>query len=83
MDTKLTLRLDKSIIEQIKIYALRRQRSLSALTEELYKQKLIEDQEISSDIDTPIAKKYKGILGKEAPDMEETRLDHLIKKHLK
>ena len=83
MNTKLTLRLDKNIIEQIKVYALRRQRSLSALTEELYKQKLVEDQEISGDIGTPIAKKYKGILGKEAADIEEIRLDHLGKKHLR
>ncbi|MFA7146686.1 MAG: DUF6364 family protein, partial [Candidatus Riflebacteria bacterium] len=37
MDTKLTLRLDKEVIERIKIYASKRQKSLSALTEELYK----------------------------------------------
>ena len=62
METKLTLRLSKEIIEQVKMYALKRQRSLSSITEDLYKQLLIEKQEIFKEISTPIAKKYKGIL---------------------
>jgi hypothetical protein len=82
METKLTLRLKKEIIEQVKIYALKKQRSLSSITEDLYKQLLVEKQEISKDISTPIAKKYKGILGDKDIDAESLKLDYLKEKHL-
>jgi hypothetical protein len=58
---KLTLRLDKEIIEKIKIYAAKQQKSLSALTEELYKSFLLRDDS-ESEIHSPIAKKYKEII---------------------
>ncbi len=83
MDTKLTLRLDKDIIERIKIFALRNQRSVSALTEDLYKQVLIEKQEIAIDISSPIAKKYKGILGKEKTDTSAIKYEYLKEKHIR
>ena len=83
METKLTLRLNKEIIEQVKIYALKKQRSLSSITEDLYKQLLIEKQDISKDISTPIAKKYKGILGGKDIDEDSLRLDYLKEKHLR
>ncbi|MCL2008737.1 MAG: DUF6364 family protein [Treponema sp.] len=37
MDTKLTLKLDKSVIESAKKYAVIRQKSLSKLVEEFFK----------------------------------------------
>lgn len=83
MNTKLTLRLDKDIIDQIKIYALTNQKSLSALTEDLYKKVLYGTKENISDIQTPIAKKYKGILGKSEIDFNSIKLNHLKAKHLK
>jgi hypothetical protein len=82
MGTKLTLRLSKEIIEQVKVYALKKQRSLSSITEDLYKQLLVEIQERSKDISTPIAKKYKGILGDKDIDAESLKLDYLKEKHL-
>ena len=83
MNTKLTLRLDKDIIEQIKIYALTNQKSLSALTEDLYKKVLYDNKENLSDIQTPIAKKYKGVLGKSEIDFNSMKLKYLKAKHLK
>ena len=83
METKLTLRLSKEIIDQIKIYALKKQRSLSSLTEDLYKQLLIEKQESLKDISTPIARKYKGILGDKDIDTESLKLGYLKEKHLR
>ena len=83
MNTKLTLRLDKDIIEQIKIYALTNQKSLSALTEDLYKKVLYDNKENISDIQTPIAKKYKGVLGKSEIDFNSMKLNYLKAKHLK
>ena len=81
METKLTLRLNKEIIDQIKIYASKKQQSLSSLTENLYKQLLIEREEMLQDIHTPIARKYKGILGDKDIDTESLRIDYLKEKH--
>lgn len=83
MDTKLTLRLDKDIIEQIKIYALSNHRSVSSLTEDLYKYILIEKHVSTAEINSPIAKKYKGILGKEEIDINAIKLDYLKEKHVR
>lgn len=83
MDTKLTLRLEKEIIEQIKIYALRHQLSVSALTEDLYKNILIDKKKDSNNIFSPIAKKYKGILGKTDIDIDKLRFKYLKDKHLR
>ena len=83
METKLTLRLSKDIIEQVKIYALKKQRSVSSITEDLYKQLLIEKKEVFKDISSPIAKKYQGILGDKDIDEESLRLDYLKEKHLR
>ena len=83
MNTKLTLRLDEEVINQIKTYALRNHLSVSALTEDLYKQILIEKQMNVDGINSPIARKYKGILGKDAGDVEQARYDYLKKKHVR
>jgi len=83
MDTKLTLRLDKEVIEQIKIYALKDNLSVSALTEDLYKKILMEKEERKKGLASAIARKYKGILGKEEVDLKSVRLDSLKKKHIK
>ena len=81
MDTKLTLRLDKNIIDQIKIYAMQQQQSLSSLTEGLYKEILIEKEK--DDITTPIAKKYKGILGENEISIDQIKTEYLMEKHLR
>jgi predicted transcriptional regulator len=83
MDTKLTLRLDKEIIERIKILASKQHKSLSALTEELYKSFLLRrGEEIDSEISSPIAKKYKGIINSTDFDAESQKLSYLKDKHL-
>ncbi|PKL46997.1 MAG: hypothetical protein CVV42_14405 [Candidatus Riflebacteria bacterium HGW-Riflebacteria-2] len=83
MDTKLTLRLDKEIIERIKIYASKQQKSLSALTEELYKSFLMKSTGSSeSEIRSPIAKKYKGIINSTDFDEDAQKLSYLRDKHL-
>lgn len=83
MDSKLTLRLDKNVIEEIKIFALKHKRSLSSLTEDLYKNILINKDGKTNDIISPIARKYKGILGSDSIDIAEQRLEYLMEKHVK
>lgn len=83
MDTKLTLRLDKEIIERLKIYASKQGKSLSELTEELYKSLLLRSPWNSeSEIRSPIAKKYKGIINSTDFDAETQKLSYLRDKHL-
>jgi hypothetical protein len=83
MDTKLTLRLDKEIIEKIKKYAVKNRLSVSALTENLYRQILIEKKKNEDSISTPIARKYQGILGSDANNLDSVRYDYLKKKHVR
>ena len=79
MDTKLTLRLDK----EIKIYASKQQKSLSALTEELYKSFLLRtNKDSNSGISSPIARKYKGIISSDDFDADAQKLRCLKEKHL-
>lgn len=83
MESKLTLRLEKSVIEQIKVYALQQQCSVSALTERLYKTVLIKSK--TGDIpefETPFAQKYSGILADTVDDVDNLRFDALSEKHL-
>ncbi len=83
MDAKLTLRLDKEIIERIKIYAAKQQKSLSALTEELYKSFLLRgNQNNESEIHSPIARKYKGIISSTDFDTDTKKISYLRGKHL-
>lgn len=82
MDSKLTLRLDKDIIEEIKIFALKHKQSVSSLTEDLYKKILINKEGKVSDIVSPITRKYKGILGSDNIDIDTQRLEFLKEKHL-
>ena len=83
MGKKLTLHIDKEIIEEIKIYAMKNNRSISDITEEIYKQILAEKEKKKKDIKTTIARKYKGILGKEKVDIDSIKLNYLKEKHVK
>ena len=83
METKLTLRLQKEIIERMKIYAMKHGISLSNLTESLYKNILVHDNKKMGQGLTPIATKYKGLLGKEEIDYEELKYELLVEKHVK
>ena len=57
MKTKLTLRLDKNVIEKAKKYSLKRGESVSQIVEKFFKTILSEKEEI-----TPTVKKLKGLL---------------------
>ena len=83
METKLTLRLEKEIIERIKLFAMKEGLSLSDLTEDLYKTLLAREQQGSVGSLSPIARKYKGILGTDTIDEEELRFQALLEKHAK
>lgn len=82
MNTKLTLRMEKEIIEQIKMYAMEHDKSVSRLTATLYKSILIKENEEDAEL-TPIAKKYKGIIKNDDVDTDIVKLSYLLEKHLK
>ena len=83
MDTKLTLRLDKEVIDRIKIYASSHNQSVSHLTENLYKMYLItENFSLEENVSSSIAKKYKGIIKNDLP-FEAAKEKYLFEKHLK
>ena len=83
METKLTLRLEKEIIERIKLFAMKEGLSLSDLTEDLYKTVLAQEQEGTFSSLSPIARKYKGILGSDSINEEDLRFQALLEKHAK
>ena len=83
MESTLTLRLEKRVIDQIKIYALQQQCSVSDLTERLYKTVLIKNKTSDSpEFETPFAQKYSGILADKVDDVDEARFDALREKYL-
>ena len=82
MDTKLTLTIEKDLIEQAKIYAKSKGRSLSDIVENyfklLVKQTDDKDQEL-----TPIVKSLQGSIKVPADfDYKETLGDQLGEKYL-
>lgn len=82
MSTKLTLNLEKGIIEKAKNYARSKGRSLSDLVENYFK--LIVSSETDNIVITPIVKSLKGSI--KAPkdiDYKQILSEELTKKHLK
>lgn len=80
MQSKLTLRLDKTVIEDMKLHALKHQQSLSALTESLYLEHLKSEAKEDKHL-TPIAKKYQGLLQGQNIDDESEKAAYLNQKH--
>ena len=81
MDTKLTLKLDNSIIEQAKAYAKKKNTSLSKLIE-IYLGLLVEPKD-SQDI-TPLVKSLSGVV--DLPknfDYKKDYKKHLVSKYSK
>ncbi len=85
MPTKLTLTIEKEVIEQAKKYAKAHQRSLSNLIEE-YLRSIIGENQAPSGIElTPIVRSLKGAAKMpEASSFDEKKLleDELTKKYL-
>ncbi|HET6227439.1 MAG TPA: DUF6364 family protein [Bacteroidia bacterium] len=82
MDTKLTLKLDESVIERAKIYARKKNTSLSHLIE-TYLNFLTTPLEDEDEI-TPLVKSLSGII--ELPkdfDSKKNYKSHILKKYTK
>ena len=84
MDTKLTLKLDKFVIEQAKIYAASHKRSLSRIIES-YLKSLINRDKNKDETDIEISPFVKSMsIGIKIPadlDYKSEILDHLEEKH--
>ena len=84
MDTKLTLKLDKSVIEQAKAYAASKNRSLSRIIE-AYLKTLVKSDQFESEEDIQISPFIKSMeTGKRIPadlDYKSELLSHLEEKH--
>ena len=79
MDTKLTLKLDKSVIEQAKDYARKKNKSLSKIVEYFFRM-LVQAEEDKSQELTPLVEELSGII-KGDFDYTETITDYLMEKH--
>ncbi|MBP9187226.1 MAG: hypothetical protein KBE91_11965 [Bacteroidia bacterium] len=81
MDTKLTLKINDSVIEQAKLYAKNKNTSLSKLIES-YLNKLITPVE-SHEI-TPLVKSISGVIElPEAKNLKQEYRDYILKKYSK
>ncbi len=80
METKLTLRMSEEIIERVKLYAHAHDRSLSGLTEDLYRQLLSEEESDDGRLSATV-RKYRGILKGKKIDETEDRMAILSRKH--
>ncbi|MEM6801078.1 MAG: DUF6364 family protein [Bacteroidota bacterium] len=86
MSTKLTLTLDKDIIEKAKAYAKLHERSLSNLIEDYLRAIVNQKAEATGEIPlTPIVKSLKGSVKVQNPrnfDEKQVLEDELLKKYL-
>jgi len=89
MSTKLTLSIDKSVIESAKIYAKSQGRSLSSLIEDYLKSisgKGIDQEEDPTEIEiSPLIKSLRGSVKCDVEnfDYKEILKEGLLKKHMK
>jgi len=82
MDTKLTLKLDKDIIEQVKIYAQDKQQSLSALVERYFRYLLDQERPRTLSTISPTVKELSGIIQLDSDhDLQEEYTTYLLKKY--
>lgn len=82
MDTKLTLKLDKDIIEQAKQYAHKKQQSLSALVEAYFRFLLDLDTSPSPSDISPTVKELSGIIQlDESAHIHEDYTNYLLEKY--
>lgn len=80
MDTKLTLRLDKSVIQQAKAYADTHQTSVSSLVE-AYLTLLTRSASTSPTI-SPTVRQLTGVIDLKLADLDQENYnDHLAKKY--
>jgi hypothetical protein len=81
MTTKLTLKVDETVIAEAKIYAKKNNTSLSKLVES-YLQFLVSKEPAEPDDVTPLVKSLSGVLSvTELRDYEDRYKKHLVKKY--
>jgi len=61
METKLTLKLDQNVIQSVKIYAARNNRSLSRLVEDYFRNLIMESNNNKKNI-SPLVQELSGII---------------------
>jgi hypothetical protein len=61
METKLTLKLDQNVIQLVKIYAARNNRSLSKLVEDYFRNLIMESNNNKKNI-SPLVQELSGII---------------------
>ena len=83
MDTKLTLKLDKQIIERAKHYASSQQKSLSRMIEAYLKSILENEKDPSDEIEiSPFVRSIStGVSVPSEFDYKKSYQDHLMEKH--
>jgi hypothetical protein len=81
MDTKLTLKLDKTHIERAKEYAAKHKTSLSSLVEKYFA--FLAESDSGSDIEiTPTVKRLSGVLKLESDfDLKDEKRNRLLEKY--
>lgn len=80
MNTKLTLKLDKDIIEKAKIYANQHNISLSKMVEK-YFLTIVKENKSESFKPTALVKELSGIINLEKNNLQDDYTDHLINKY--
>ncbi len=81
MDTKLTLKLNKNIIEKAKVYAKKNDTSLSKIIEDYFA--YISNEQKDEKTYTPLVNELSGILDfKVVQNYKEKYTDYLINKYL-
>ncbi|HBE03976.1 MAG: hypothetical protein A2096_09945 [Spirochaetes bacterium GWF1_41_5] len=80
MNTKLTLRLNENVIDQIKIFTSQNNISISRLTEKLFENIILLERSAIKNL-TPIAKKYKGILADTKENYDDIKYKILKNKY--
>ena len=79
MDTKLTLKIDKDVIERAKIFAKKRNVSLSSIVEH-YLEYIVDDKDKNEY--TTIVKELSGIISlPENYDLKRDYVEYLLEKH--
>jgi hypothetical protein len=74
MDTRLTLKIDKEVIEQAKLYARRTEQSLSKIVENYFRIIVVEELENEEFEISPTVRRLSGILP--PPDDQYSRDDY-------
>ena len=82
MDTKLTLKLDKEVIEQAKRYAQHKQQSLSALVEHYFRFLIVREREPDTPEISPLVQQLSGILDPvDDQQLRDDYTDYLMRKY--